>query len=44
MPDVRVITVRRADLRDRFDDLYSVLNPEAVAAARQEKIDRLTSK
>jgi hypothetical protein len=44
VPDVRVIEVRRTDLRDRFDDLYSVLNPEASAAARQEKIDRLTPK
>ena len=44
VPDVRVIEVRRADLRDRFDDLYSILNPEAAAAVRKDKIDRLTAK
>lgn len=41
VPDVRVIEVKRADLRDRFDDLYSVLNPQAAAAVRRDKIDRL---
>ena len=41
VPDVQVIVVKRADLRDRFDDLYSILNPDAVAAVRKDKIDRL---
>jgi len=44
VPDVQVIEVRRADLRDRFDDLYSILNPDAAAAVRKDKIDRLTAK
>jgi hypothetical protein len=28
---------KRADLRDRFDDLYRLLNPEAAAQARAER-------
>jgi hypothetical protein len=41
VPDVRVIEVKRADLRNRFDDLYSVLNPQAAVTVRKGKIDRL---
>jgi hypothetical protein len=44
VPDVQVIEVKRADLRDRFDDLYSILNPDAASAVRKGKIDRLTEK
>ena len=44
VPDVHVIEVQRADLRDRFDDLYSILNPDAVAAVRKDKIGRLNTK
>jgi hypothetical protein len=44
VPDVQVMEVKRAGLRDRFDDLYSLLNPDAVAAVRRDKIDRLTAR
>jgi hypothetical protein len=43
VPDVKVLDFKRADLRERFDDLYRVLNPEAAARARQEKINKLTA-
>ena len=42
VPDLRVCETRRPALRDKFDDLYAVLNPEAALATRQQKIDRLT--
>jgi hypothetical protein len=42
VPDVRVIEVRRGTLREQFDELYAVLNPEAALAARQQKIKLLT--
>lgn len=41
VPDVRVIEVRRVTLREQFDELYSVLNPEAALAARRQKIELL---
>ena len=41
VPDVKVLEVSRAALRDRFDELYSLLNPRAAADARQDKIDKL---
>jgi hypothetical protein len=44
VPDVRVFETSRADLRNRFDELYSILNPQTVAAVRKDKIDRLTAK
>jgi hypothetical protein len=42
VPDVKVLELKRADLRERFDDLYRVLNPRAAAEARRDKIARLT--
>ena len=42
VPDVKVLEVRRSVLRERFDELYRVLNPEAVAEARWDKIAKLT--
>jgi hypothetical protein len=42
IPDLKVLEVKRSELRDQFDDLYRVLNPLAVAAARQDKIAKLT--
>jgi hypothetical protein len=36
VPDVRVSEARRPELRDRFDDLYAVLNPETALATRQK--------
>jgi hypothetical protein len=42
VPDVKMMDFKRADLRDRFDDLYRLLNPEAAAQARAEKIAKLT--
>jgi hypothetical protein len=42
VPDVKVLEVKRADLRDQFDDLYRVLNPAAASEARRDKIAKLT--
>jgi hypothetical protein len=41
-PDIKVLEVKQADLADRFDDLYSYLNPGAAMETRQKKITRLT--
>lgn len=41
VPDVRVIEVKRGELRERFDDLYAVLNPKAALEARRDKAKRL---
>ena len=41
VPDVKVLDFKRSELRERFDDLYRVLNPRAVAEARQAKIYKL---
>ncbi len=43
VPDVKVLEIKRSELRERFDDLYRVLNPEAAAAARIAKLEKLTS-
>src|SRR3984957_2852441 len=43
VPDVKVLDFKRSDLRERFDDLYRVLNPRAAAEARQAKVDKLRS-
>ena len=42
IPDVKVLEVKRADLRERFDELYKLLNPVAVSEARCDKIAKLT--
>jgi len=42
VPDVKVLEVKRCDLREQFDDLYRVLNPQAAAEARRDKIAKLT--
>jgi hypothetical protein len=41
VPDVKVLDVKRPELRDRFDELYRVLNPVAAKAARQAKLEKL---
>lgn len=41
VPDVKVLDFKRAELRERFDDLYRVLNPRAASEARQAKLDKL---
>jgi hypothetical protein len=41
VPDVRVIEVRRATLREQFDDLYAVLNLDAALTTRRQKIELL---
>lgn len=41
VPDVKVLDVKRSELRERFDDLYRVLNPAAAKQAMQAKLDRL---
>ena len=40
-PDREVLRVGRGELADRFNDLYSRLNPRAAAVARQAKVSRL---
>jgi Type I restriction enzyme R protein N terminus (HSDR_N) len=41
VPDVKVLDIKRSELRERFDDLYRVLNPAAAKATRQAKLDKL---
>lgn len=41
VPDVKVLDIKRSKLRERFDELYRVLNPAAAKAARQAKLDKL---
>jgi Type I restriction enzyme R protein N terminus (HSDR_N) len=41
VPDVKVVDMKRSELRERFDELYQVLNPHAAAATRQAKLDKL---
>jgi hypothetical protein len=41
VPDVKILDVKRSSLREQFDDLYRVLNPEAASGARQAKLDKL---
>jgi len=33
--------MKRVELRDRFDELYPILNPQAGMSARQAKLDKL---
>lgn len=42
IPDLKVLELKRSGLRERFDELYRVLNPQAVKEARRDKIARLT--
>ena len=42
VPDVRVVEVKNGQLRERFDDLFAVLNPKAALEARRDKAKRLT--
>jgi hypothetical protein len=41
IPDLKVLELKRSDLRKRFDELYRILNPQAVAEARRDKIAKL---
>jgi hypothetical protein len=41
VPDVKVLDVKRSELRERFDDLYRILNPAAAERTRQAKLDKL---
>ncbi len=41
VPDVNVLEFKREKLRDCFDDLYRLLNREAVIRARKDKLARL---
>jgi hypothetical protein len=43
VPDVKVLDVKRTELRDRFDEIYRVLNPAAAKAARQVRLEKLKS-
>ena len=44
IPDVKMMEFKREELWDHFDDLYRLLNREAVIKARIDKIARLTTK
>jgi hypothetical protein len=37
VPDVKVLEIKRSELRERFDDLYQALNPSAAMEARRQK-------
>ena len=41
VPDVKVLDIKRPELRERFDELYRVVNPAAAKATRQAKLDKL---
>jgi hypothetical protein len=41
VPDVKVLEIKRSELGERFDELYSILNPKAAAEARMQKEARL---
>jgi len=41
VPDMKAVEFKRSELRERFDDLYHLLNPKAAAEARQAKADKL---
>ena len=41
VPDVKILDIKRSELRERFDDLYRILNPVATRQARQAKLDKL---
>ena len=41
IPDVKVLDIKRSELRERFDELYRVVNPAAAKATRQAKLDKL---
>ena len=41
VPDVKVLDIKRSELRERFDELYRALNPAAAKATRQAKLDKL---
>jgi hypothetical protein len=43
VPDVKILDIKRSELRERFNDLYRVLNPAAAKQARREKFDKLKS-
>lgn len=40
-PDREVVRVNQGELADKFDELYSRLNPLSAVAARQSKLSRL---
>jgi hypothetical protein len=42
IPDVKVLEFRREELRDRFDEIYRLLNCETVTEARIERSRRLS--
>ena len=37
VPDVKVLEMKRSELQQRFDELYSILNPAAATEARRLK-------
>jgi hypothetical protein len=41
-PDREVLRISQSELAENFDGLYSRLNPQAAAAARQAKVRRIT--
>ena len=43
VPDVKVLEVKRPEIRERFDEMYAVLNPRAARQTRIDKIARLNA-
>ena len=43
VPDVKVLEMKRAELQQRFDELYNILNPQAAAEARHQKEAKLAA-
>jgi hypothetical protein len=43
VPDVKALDIKRSELRDRYDELYRVLNPAVAKATRQAKLEKLKS-
>jgi hypothetical protein len=41
VPDVKALDIKRSELRDRFDELYRVLNPTVTRTTRQAKLEKL---
>ena len=42
VPDVKVLEIKRAELRERYDDLFRILSPKAAAGVRHRKEPKLT--
>jgi hypothetical protein len=41
VPDVKVLDFKRSELRERFDDLYRLLNPVSATPGAEPAVCRL---